>query len=305
MCTRPFGVTRFGAAWFSKINDGMLLRVLVFLCVLVLLVFELVVPVSSAVLFPGFPEFMSDSNSVEMVPSSHLVGVASSDGKTEGLFVVHDGGKESFLHWVAHGLDASTHTLVVFAHGNVGSLGATWSQTAATLSASLGEGTAVLTFDYRGYGLSPSRSNPRNAVSDMSQLLVAAAALNHERLVVCGHSIGAAVAVNAVSVIQNVVDIASLVLIAPMLGTRNLKWHVPFSRLCGEKFDCRLAMAKTRRLPLTLLLAEHDTIIDNDAVLSIVVDSRSANNMDNVVSILVPTTHNNVWNHPEYISKFL
>jgi pimeloyl-ACP methyl ester carboxylesterase len=124
----------------------------------------------------------------------------------------------------------------------------------------------IVAMNYRGYGASEGKPGERELISDAVAIYDAVAKrsdIDPQRLVVFGRSLGTGVAVQLAAERPA----AGVILISPYdslveIGKRHYPW-LPVSLLLRHRFDA-LARADRIRMPLLVIVAQHDSIISNE-----------------------------------------
>jgi len=161
---------------------------------------------------------------------------------------------------------------VVFFHGNAENI----STHIGSVMWLPGAGFSVLLCDYRGFGLSSGRSDLATAHRDARAILLAAQrdrALDPQRLVVFGQSLGGSIALNAIASLRGEVDVRAAVIEAAPSNYRQIardvlagpwftRWiRTPLGWLVPTQPDPRSALAALPELPVWLVHGAADQIV--------------------------------------------
>lgn len=175
----------------------------------------------------------------------------------EEVYLEADGNR---LHgWYVPGQSSTT---VLWLHGNAGNIADRVDHLAA-MSRELG--VSHLLFDYRGYGRSSGGPSEKGIYRDAAaawQYLTVNRGIDPGRIVIYGHSLGAAVAVHLTG--RTAADAGAVVLESPFTSAADMArliYHrLPMHLLLSVRFDnmCRVG---DLRPPLLVIHGEEDTVI--------------------------------------------
>ncbi|MBE9062037.1 alpha/beta hydrolase [cf. Phormidesmis sp. LEGE 11477] len=178
-------------------------------------------------------------------------------------------GKEpgEYLHawWLPN---PHSRRVMLFCHGNYGNI----SYNTDRIRFHYDQGCSVLAFDYRGYGLSSGPApNEANIFADADaalNYLIAKRGISPENIVVSGHSIGGAVAIDVAShhpEIDRLVVESSFTTMKDAVEAKAIYRFFPIKVLLTEPFD---SLSKVKDLPMPVLYVHGDQDFDVPAVFS-------------------------------------
>jgi uncharacterized protein len=154
---------------------------------------------------------------------------------------------------------------------------------------------AIYLVNYRGYGGSTGRPSEAALIGD-AEAIYDQIAIQHDRIVVMGRSLGTGVA----TAVASVRPVAGLVLVTPYdsianVGAGRYPW-LPVRWLIKDSYDSASRMGKVRA-PVLVLVAEHDESIlrpRSDALIAAIPAGLGHN-------VVIPAaTHNDIETFPAY-----
>lgn len=203
--------------------------------------------------------------------------------------------------WLIKPPDMNDKTkILLFCHGNGGNI----SNTLAFAELMVSHGYAVVTFDYSGYGRSTGKPSETTLVRDVSEMITALLHMKYpaSRIIVYGHSLGGAVAIQAVANHPMGHKLAGLVVEGTFYNLHeraqdSFKWmryiRVP---LCN-KYTSNQAICHVR-CPILVVHSQQDEVIKYEHAEKLY--ELLQNNFSKAYLISIKGSHNN----PIYSAEF-